>query len=408
MMADQWDRPARILYLMESRDVGGLEVIFLNLLANLDRAQFQPLVVCPPEGAFAQRVRKLEVEVLVLPLGQKPGGAQRLSFISPGIVWSLIRFVKHRKIDILHSYEFRTRNYAHITSLSTGLPLVCGCNMPNWAETMGNVQLRIVNALAKEVITISQCIREGLLSRGIINPDKIRTVYPGVDLELFSPKSDNGLRRDFQIPPESPLVGIVARFDPIKNLSGFLQAAAMVARDLPKARFCIVGGELTSFDSDGSNLRRMIQEMNLSDRVILTGPRQDMPNVFAGLDLVVSSSLSESFGMALVEAMAVGKPVVATRCGGPEEIVAHGKTGLLVRPEDSASLAQGMMTLLTDKALARGMGEAGRRRVELCFDVKRHARELENSYRVHLQNRSFPAGGPRYGSSSDRGITGCA
>lgn len=384
-MARLRNGPPRILYLIENEEMGGLEADILNLIAHLDRTQFEPIVVCSQEGRFTEQLQELGVETLLFPIQKHKRVMDLFDSVSLSVLMRLAKAVRKRNIALLHSYEFRSRNYANLLALLTGIPLICGCSMPNWGEKMHGVQLRIINALAKEIVTVSHTIREGLLARCIIDPSKIKVIHPGVDLTRFSLNYNPSVRAEFKIPPESPLVGIVARFDPAKDLSGFIRAAALVAKELPESRFMIIGGQMTRFDTDYPRVLQTLKEVPNPEKFILTGPRDDVPSMLAGIDILVSSSIRESFGVALLEAMASGKPVVATQSGGPEEIVVHGETGLLVPANEPNALAQAILALLRDNERRRAMGIAGRRRVQELFDEKVQVQKFESLYRLHIR-----------------------
>lgn len=375
----------KILYLMHAVEIGGPEVCFLNFIAHVDRTQFQPIVVCPHEGDLVTRLRALQVEVRLLSVDKERRVLGMYNVVSPRVALQLVSLIRQEQIALLHSYFLYTRNYANLAAVMTRVPLVYTCHAWWWGAQMRNLQLRLCNAVPKAIIAVSHMIRDGLLQRGIIAPEKVKVIHPGVDLQRFSAGDSAPIRAEFQIPAHSPLVGIIARFDRVKDLSGFLRAAAIVARAFPQVRFLLVGDQVFWSDTDGSTVRQVMAELGLSQQVILTGYRHDVPQILASLDVLVSSSLIETFGLTLIEAMAAGKPVVATASGGPADIVVPGETGLLVPPGDPEALAQAIMALLKDREMAQTMGQAGRRRAERCFDVQVHTRKVEDLYNLYLR-----------------------
>jgi glycosyltransferase involved in cell wall biosynthesis len=361
-------------------DIGGGEMCFLNFLAHLDREQFEPVVVCPRTGELVGRLQQQEVQVRILPVDLALPVRGTLKIISPQVLIRLVKLIWKENIALLHPYTLYPRNYANAAALITGIPLIYTCHAWQWGEQLRDLQMKLLNTLPKGIIAVSKMIADSLVRRRIIAPEKIQVIHPGVDLNRFKVDGDPSTRTEFGIFADTPLVGIIARFNDVKDFVGFLRAAALVLRERPSVRFLIVGDEVLPVDNHKDTVKKTIRELGLSRSVILAGYRQDIPQVLASLDVLVSSSLRESFGLTLVEAMAAGKPVVATRCGGPEEIVVHGETGFLVPPQDPEALANAILLLVNNKPLAETMGHAGRRRAESHFDLKVHTRKVEALY----------------------------
>jgi glycosyltransferase involved in cell wall biosynthesis len=181
---------------------------------------------------------------------------------------------------------------------------------------------------------------------------------------------------------ETPLVALVARFQNVKGHEVFQDMAREVARQIPEARF-IVAGENTQSSADSAYKARILNSARtdplLRDRLKYLGFRADVEEVYAAADVVVCSSHFEGYGMAIIEAMACGKPVVSTNRGGPAETVVHGETGYLVPPGDAAGLARYVIDLLRDPALRTRMGARGRARVEEKFSAEATARQFERT-----------------------------
>jgi len=173
----------------------------------------------------------------------------------------------------------------------------------------------------------------------------------------------------------APVVGMVGRLARQKAPGDFLRAAALVAREFPAATFLVVGdGPLRA------TLEGLARELGIADRVRFLGFRDEVPVVLAALDVFALSSLWEGLPLTILEAMAAGKPVVATSVNGVAEVVQHGRTGWLVSPQQVEQLAAHIVTLLRDPGIARSMGEAGRRRVRERFSIERTVAELSDLY----------------------------
>jgi glycosyltransferase involved in cell wall biosynthesis len=224
------------------------------------------------------------------------------------------------------------------------------------------------------ILAISEGIRRVLMEDGIA-PQRVITVPSGIDLEQIREVGDPSvLRREFGIPPGALVVGIVAALAPHKDHRTFLEAAAKVKKTHPAVRFLIVGeGELES------QLKNLCRTLGLSHEVIFTGFREDAIDLIGLFDIFVLSSYLEGMGTSLLDAMALGKPVVATRIGGIPEVVLEGRNGFLVPTEQPAELAQAIERLGNDPELRHKMGAFGREHVR-SFNVERTIERTEQVY----------------------------
>jgi glycosyltransferase involved in cell wall biosynthesis len=205
---------------------------------------------------------------------------------------------------------------------------------------------------------------------------KVRIIQNGVASEEFRfapiPERSSEVARSLGIDQDDLVVGIVAVLRPEKDHETFLRAARLVASRVPKARFLLVG--------DGplhAQVIRLADQLGISDKVIVTGMREDIPEILPLLDVFTLTSTTECFPMSILEAMAAGKPTVCTAVGGIPEIIDHGSTGYLVPPSDPVSLADRIVELLDDPERMREMGKAGRARVEAEFSLARSVRGAE-------------------------------
>jgi len=200
-----------------------------------------------------------------------------------------------------------------------------------------------------------------------------------VDLERFIPErlpSPTQARSKLGLPIRGPLVGILARFQRWKGLDVFLEAAARVAQVHSEARFVILGGPHFSEPDYPDELTKLARRAGISDKVRFAGHQKEVPLWMQALDIVVNASVKpEPFGITIIEAMALGKAVVATRHGGPVEIISDGKDGLLVQPNDAAEMADAIASLVEHASLREAIGRTGRQRAQQ-FSVNRFAPEL--------------------------------
>ena len=220
----------------------------------------------------------------------------------------------------------------------------------------------------------SNAIRTMLIGDGV-PAERTLTVHEGVDLEHIAARPRLDVHAELWLPSGAPLVGNVAALVPHKGHRYLIEAAATVVRQVPDTRFVILGkGELEA------RLRRQIKNLHLERHVLLAGFRPDALSLQKGFDLFAMSSVTEGLGTALLDAMAIGQAIVATRAGGIPEVVAHNQTGVLVPPRDATAMAAAIVDLLGDPDRRAQLGRAGHERVRASFSVERMVQATLDAY----------------------------
>lgn len=383
-----------ILYLDEIGRIDGAEVVLLNLVANLDKKRFEPIVVCGSDGELVDRLRALNVRVEVLRMkeafkvfwnigGRKifnPFGAAAETLYSVFFALKFFFYLKKTSPDIVHTNTLLANLYGTIPARLAGKRLV-------WHEhniQPPGIRRKIVNILGnsfpKRIIVISNAVRSIYTS---VPDRKLCTVYNGLDLEKFRLTRKSGaIRKEFGIATSAPLIAITAVLRPWKGQEYFVLAAKEVLKAHPNARFMIVGDEVFNRDKGYKDyLKSVAASADIEKEVVFTGFRSDIPEILSEIDILVSATvLPEPFSLIVLEAMASGLPVVATRTGGVPEVMADGVTGILVEPKDPKAIAQAVKRLLDDNGLAQRMGREGRKRAHELFSIKRFVRDVEKVY----------------------------
>ncbi len=224
-------------------------------------------------------------------------------------------------------------------------------------------------------ICASEAIRKMLVADGVPAVRAV-TIHEGIDLGHIEAAPAANLHAELWLPHHAPIVGNVAALVPHKGQRHLIEAAAIVVKRVPDARFVIAGdGELRPA------LERQIKDHHLEKHVFLAGFRPDVVSVHKAFDIFVMSSVSEGLGTSLLDAMACGKPIVATTAGGMPEVVKDGQTGILVRPRDHEAMANAIIRLLGDAAARRAMGAAGEARARAYFSAERMVQDTVEVYR---------------------------
>ncbi|MBI2902066.1 MAG: GT4 family glycosyltransferase PelF [Candidatus Methylomirabilis oxyfera] len=362
------DSTARICRIIGRLNIGGPAIHAILLAEGLRSRGYETVLVSgqegPQEGSLRDRAVRKGVAPLFLPeLGRE---------VRPGrdllALYKLVRLLRQQQPEIVHTHTAKAGALGRIAAKIAGIPIVVhtfhGHVMHGYfSHRVTRFFLAIERCLAMastRILTVSEGLRDELLRLGIGRPDTIEVMPLGLELDglLRSDVRRGEFRRRLGISPEVPLVGIIARLVPIKDLTTFLEAASGLHRSRPDVRFLIVGdGELRP------QLEQQAVAFGLHHCVDFLGWQRELEPIYADLNLVALSSLNEGTPVSLIEAMAAGLPVVATRVGGVSDLVEHGKTGLLVPPKNPAALSEAMNALLGDPDRGRQMGRLAREAV---------------------------------------------
>lgn len=369
----------RVLYIITGLATGGAETMLLKLLERLDRERYAPLVISlTTMGDIGPRIAALGISVQAL------GMTSRLP--SPFGFVRLLQQVREARPDIVHTWLYHADLLGGVAARLVGINAVCwgirSSNLDSDKTHRGTHAVRRVCAVLSHVIP--RCIFLNSEAARLIHVElgyaagKMNVVPNGFDLSRFKP--DEGARLSIRAglgcANDTLLVGMVGRFDPLKNHSGFLSAMAIVRRYLPQVHLVLAG---KGVDHDNEELMRSIEGAGLMENTHLLGPRDDMPELMAALDVLACPSHAEAFPNVVGEAMAVGVPCVATDVGDCAYII--GDTGLVVPAGDMAGFASGVAaTLKLPRAERAIMGGRARERVAGEFEIGRVVRRYQEMY----------------------------
>jgi glycosyltransferase involved in cell wall biosynthesis len=397
---------ARVLFIEHSEGLSGSTVSLAQLVSGLDRERYDPLVVLswPDQAAYLRDAVGGAVDTTVIQCRQslkwtrpaealiaastrlgriaRRGAFSTLSVLDLPCVIApyvarLYAWARTRRIDLIHQnngFDVPALALAHLL----GVPLLAYQRGEEWNSPM-------VRWLAPRVnfyIANSQVTLRSLLAIGV-NPAKTMVIYPPVGVAA-SPDGQRAraIRLELGIREAAPCFGIVGNLLEWKGQKVFLRAARRVLDAVPRALAVVVGDVQGGPPEYRRQLEALTRELGIEDRTVFTGFRRDVADVMAALDVVVHASVvPEPFGRVIAEAMALGRPVVASRAGGPLEIVVDGENGYLVPPGDEAALAARVIELLRDRRLAREIGERASRDALARFSLAAHVEQVQAVYR---------------------------
>ena len=322
------------------------------------------------EGPLVAEVKTLGYEAMAI----LPGRLRNV----PGILSTVMRLrreFERTRADIVLSWMPKAHFY------SAPAAALAGVTSAWWQHgvTQGHWMDRSVTLLpARRVLCCSNAVADA--QKSLFPKRSTRVIYPAVELDRFDPArlpSPSDARRELGLPVDGFVIGAVARLQSQKGLNVFIDAAAAISKNRPAPYFVIVGGVHAPEPAHQSELKKQVEQLGLTDRLRLAGHQENVALWMQAMDMVVLPSVEpEGFGMVLIEAMALGKLVIATALGGALEIIEDRKDGILVPPRDSATLATAIVQLFADKRLRDSLRLAARRKAE-CFSADSLATALE-------------------------------
>jgi len=345
----------------------------IELLTHLDRRRFRPLVLCPERGELSDRAEAMGLEAMVWPLPKVT------HWPSWSIVRTVVRFLsilRRRHIRLIHTDAPRETFYAGLAATISRAVLLwhVRASSGDWSD-------RWLAAFSDRLILVADALRTRFrfFVAGEDQP-KLAVIHNGVELQVPATLESqrSALRARLNVEPGTVVLIAVGRVEPLKGTDVLLDALSRLPRGCQDYRLLLVG----PIEHEYRNvLQAQAERLHLEQRIEYVRYQAHIQPWIAAADLVVHPSRYEAFPRAILEAMALSKPVVASRVGGVAEAVVDGETGMLVPAEDIDALAAALERLLGDAALRERMGKAGRLRVETSFGSEQHARSIEREYR---------------------------
>ena len=364
-------------------------------MEGLKKRGYETALACAPGGKLNSLVSSRGMRVIPFKNLVQPLHPLKDSLV----VLDLARFLKTHPYHIVHTHNSKAGFVGRLAAKLARVPAVVHTvhgfsfhdQEPPWRQRLFRSMERLAAQWCDQLIFISQPLMAWALREGIGKKEKMTRIYSGIELDRFQPVSEEkkmDLRRKWGLGEQDAVVGIVSKLWDGKGHVQLLDAFQQIRRTKKEAKLVIVGEGYRLRD-----LRRRVDTLGLDGSVLFAGFQADVAPLVATFDAAVLPSLFEGMGRVLLEAMAMGKPVVASRVGGIPDLVEHGVNGYLVRPGSVEDLKESLLKILNNPSLARKMGQAGRQRIKSEFDALAMVDAIERVYR-HLLSRKGVAVGP--------------
>ena len=378
-------RKLNILFISHASGGGGAERCLFDLVSQINTQKFNVYVNTPYNDELNRELRKNNINCTVsvvyrwIPSREVWGIKHLFNFFKSLRVriWSIETKIENLNIDLVYSNTITCIDGA-IAAKRMGVPhiwhvhenVVGNCSLKSYLPI--SLTYKIARLFCTDFIVVSKAVAHHLIGSCI----NIYPIFNGVDFEKFSIKKNNSLKNELGLTESTHIIGQVGALMPAKGFMTFIEAAeALLTSTLNKElAFILVGSGSNEYTEV---IKNKIAESLFPHHFYLLGQRENIPEIMNELDILVLASKSEGLSRVVIEAMAVGKPIVATRCGGPEEIIVDNETGFLVPVGDTRAIAERVKLLIDDSELASQMGRKGRQRVKEHFSMEKYISSIE-------------------------------
>jgi glycosyltransferase involved in cell wall biosynthesis len=382
----------KILFYNHTAQVSGAERVVLMILSRLDREQFTPVVLCPRgtmmEMAGSLGVRCQQAEKLIARFTWRIDHLFHYAASFIRVIRNVRACVVDTQPDIIHANSIRAGLVMTVATAGLAVPVIWHVHdlLPRHPLSTA-IRFFVCASRRNSILAVSHAAADqfsGLLIRWFSRRVPVRVVHNAVDLERFqpNPESRREIRRALGLTERERVVGIVGHLTPNKGQLELIEAFAAVSRETSDVVLLVVGEAL--FNRRANYANRLVRAASLfavTDRVRFLGPRDDVPKLMQGFDLLVVNSSTEGFPLTILEGLASGTAVLATAVGGIPEMIRHRENGWLVPARDDHSLAAGILRLVSDPKLRATIARRGREKASAHYSAERYISEIQSFYR---------------------------
>lgn len=367
----------KVLHILTDTNIGGAGTLLVNYLKNFDKDKFLIKVILPKNSLLKPRVEAVGYEVIE---------TENLADKSMDIkgIFELMKIFDREKPDIVHTHSSMS---GKIAAFIKGVKVRiytrhCAYDPPKYMTVFPCKQINgfVNNTLSTHIVAVAQAAKENLTDTGV-DEKKITVIINGVEpLKEISNEEKLALREKYGIEKDDIVFGIIARLEAVKGHKYYIEAAAEIIKDNPKAKFLIVG---TGTEEEA--LRKMVKDLGIENNVIFTGFITDVASIYNIMDINVNCSYgTETSSLALSEGMSLKKPAIASIYGGNPYMVTHGENGLLCTKQDSKALYETMSVLMNDEELRNRMSETAYVHYKEKFTAEKMTKQLEDIYEKQM------------------------
>ncbi|HFD32719.1 MAG TPA: glycosyltransferase [Gammaproteobacteria bacterium] len=365
----------KILHAIDTSGTGGAETVFYDLTIGIDPARFLSIPVLPGPGWLHDKLTAKGFHPQIVP----SRGSFNLKYL-----FTLVNLIKTHKIDIIHSHLFGSNVYCSLAGIITKTPVIAtfhGFVDSDRNDRLLKLKFTIINKGAMDIVFVSKHLMTFFTDKFGANTNKSHIIYNGVDTDIFQPGKSETLKQELGLAADDIIVGSIGNIRPAKGYDILLKAAAIVKKQQNNIKF-VIAGEGSGYLHD--KLVDLYKKLDLEDTVFFLGFRNDTAKLLHSFDYFLLSSSSEGFSISTVEAMACGVPIIATKSGGPEEIIEHKVTGLLVPPGEPDLIANAIIDLHKNSALrstlTKNAVEMIRQKFSLDLMISQYEKRLQEIY----------------------------
>jgi len=368
----------KILFVIDGMEFGGGERVFTQIINGLPLDQYESFLASGPQDSFYQAISQTPVQRYPVDFSNR---------FNPAIMFRLIKIIKDHKIDIVHGQGARAEFFARLASgLFCRSGYVSTIAMPVEGYDVGPMKMLLYKAFDRfserfvdRFLVVSSVLAQTMIQGHGIPREKVVKIYNGIETDYYKPHDqEEGRRRvrqEYSVNDSEVLIGSLGRLVWQKGFEYFIHAMPILIRDLPEAKFLIVGEGPLRQELEGQT-----RSLGIQDRLVFTGHRNDIRDMMAAMDIIVIPSLLEGFPMITLEAMAMEKPIVTTSIDGIMEQIRDGREGLLIAPKSPPALAQAVKRLVDNPDYARSLGINARAKVVRDFSVHKMIAETIKVY----------------------------
>ncbi len=349
-----------ILHMIDTTGPGGAETVFIDLATRLPKDKFRAVVVIRGEGWVHDELCRRGVDPILI----DAKGSFNWRYLL-----RLCKLIKKENVDLIQSHLLGSNVYSSLAGILTRIPVVTtfhGAVDIGEKERLKGLKFGAINAGAKCIVAVSDSLKKDIVNRTSLKQDKIKTIYNGINTVDFQQPHAIDLRQKLGWSNDVIIIGSLGNIRSAKGYDTLLHAAALLKKQSSSFRFVIAGqGKKELYDK----LLQLRSELGLEEIVHFLGFIDNPASYLAGLDIFLLPSTSEGFSIATIQAMASKLPVIATKSGGPEEIITHGENGWLIEAGNPGEIAASVVQLVSNQSLAAQMAKKGSEHVLDTFDM---------------------------------------